>query len=89
MASDDWMAENLAWSSRQQTMFESMAHETDALHDELLQQVFDVGFFNMDVSTEDRIAARAYVVEALREDYGFEFDEYFDWRQWRDDYAES
>lgn len=88
MANDDWLAENLEWSDRQERLFENMAHETDVLQDNMLQQVFHVGFFDTDVDHENRMAAREWVKEYVSEQYGFEFDEYFDWETWRELYGD-
>lgn len=89
MANDDWLAENLDWSDRQEQLFYEMAHNTDVLHDEQLQQVFHVGFYDFDVDHETRMAAREFVEDYVRERYGYEMDEYFDWDVWREMYGEA
>lgn len=89
MANDDWLAENLDWSDRQENLFAQMAGEYDVLNDEMLQQVFHVGFFDYDVDTETRMAAREYVTDYLESEYGIIFDEAFDWDTWREMYGDS
>lgn len=86
---DDWLAPNLEWSDRQEHLFEQMAHDTDVLDDELLQQVFDVGWFNQDIGHDERMAAREWVESYIAEVYGFDFDDYFDWKSWREMYGSS
>lgn len=86
---DDWVADNLDWSPRQEHLFEEMAHETDVLNDEMLQQVFDVGWFNQGVSHDERMAAREWVESYVRDVYDFDFDQYFDWDTWREMYGSS
>lgn len=97
---NDWMAGNLGWTNRQQRLFRDMAHEQDVINDEMLQQVFDLGWFNRDITPEQRAAARRFVAGGtdpysgeyqagyLETEYGFEFDEYFDWEQWRESYGD-
>lgn len=85
---DDWLAENLDWSDRQERLFENMAHETNVLDDEMLQQVFQVGFFDFDVDHDTRMRSREWVAEYVEREYGFLFDEWFDWETWRDWYGE-
>lgn len=85
---DDWLAENLDWSDRQERLFENMAHETDALDDEMLQQVFHVGWFDPDVGHEERMAARDWVESYILDEYGYEFDDWFDWDTWREMYGD-
>lgn len=86
---DDWLAENLDWSDRQERLFEEMAHGTDVLQDEMLQQVFHVAYYDFDVDHDTRVAAREWVIEYVEQVYGFEFDEFFDWDVWREMYGEA
>lgn len=84
---DEWLAENLDWSDRQERMFVNMAHDDSAvLNDELLQQVFNVGFFDFDVDHDTRMASREWVKEYVENTYGFVFDDWFDWEAWREMY---
>jgi hypothetical protein len=87
---DDWLAENLDWSDRQEQLFERMAHQdADILNDEMLQQVFNVGFFDFDVDHDTRVAAREWVSEYVEAEYGFLLEEYFDWEAWREMYGDT
>lgn len=87
MPSDDWLAANLDWSDEQERLFLNMAHDTDVVNDEMLQQVFNVGWFDPDVDSEYRVAAREWVHDYVESYYGFDFDAYFDWEAWRDNYG--
>jgi len=96
----DWMADNLDWSRKQQRMFRDMAADNDVLNDQILQQVFDIGWFNRDVTHEQRMAARRWVAGGtdpysgehvtgyIEEEYGYEFDTEFDWDAWREAYGD-
>lgn len=88
MPYDDEWAEGLGWSSTEERLFEDIGNANEnAFGDELLQQAFDIGWFDMNVSTEYREAAREYVVGWLRDEYGIEFDDVFDWDAWREAYG--
>jgi hypothetical protein len=69
-------------------LYESMAHDTDALNDSMLQSMFDLAFFDQDASHDIRENARDWVDEYLADEYGFDFDDWFDWDAWRDAYSE-
>jgi hypothetical protein len=68
-------------------LYESMAHDTDALNDSMLQSMFDLAFFDQDASHDIRENARDWVDEYLADEYGFDFDEWFDWEAWREAYG--
>ena len=85
---DDEWAEGLGWSSIEERLFEDIGERNEQIfQDEYLQQAFDIGWFDMDVSTEYREAAREFVVEWLHDEYGIDFDEVFDWDAWREAYG--
>lgn len=84
---DDW-AEGLGWSSTEERLFADLGNANqDVFNDELVQQAFDIGWFNMDVGSDYREAAREFVVEWLHNEYGIEFDDVFDWDAWREAYG--
>ena len=84
---DDW-ADGLGWSSFEEDAFERIGAENALIFDDdLLQQAFDVGYFNMDVDKDYREAAREFVTEWLEVEYGVEFDAVFDWDAWRENYG--
>lgn len=85
LSKDDW-ADGLGWSDFQESLFEGIASNDNLLNDELLQQAFDIGWFNQDVDSGYREAAREFVVEWLDEQ-GIDFDEVFDWDAWRENYG--
>lgn len=88
MPYDDEWAEGLGWSSTEERLFEDIgARNENIFGDDLLQQAFDIGWFDMNVSTEYREAARDYVVEWLDTEYGIAFDDVFDWDAWREAYG--
>lgn len=85
---DDEWAEGLGWSSTEERLFEDIGERNEQIfNDELLQQAFDVGWFDMNVSSEYREAAREFVIEWLDSEYGIEFDDVFDWDAWREAYG--
>lgn len=77
------------WSAIENDLFERMAHDTDALNDPQLQNMFDLGWFDNEVSPEIREHARDWVADYVYDEYGFDFDEYFDWDAWREAYSET
>jgi hypothetical protein len=83
----EW-AEGRDWSEFEMNLYESMAHDTDALNDSMLQSMFDLAFFDQDASHDIRENARDWVDEYLADEYGFDFDDWFDWDAWRDAYSE-
>jgi hypothetical protein len=88
MPNDDNWADGLGWSSFEEDAFERIGAENAfVFQDEMLQQAFDIGFFNMDVDKDYREAAREFVEEWLELEYGIEFDAVFDWDDWRENYG--
>lgn len=88
MAQDDDWADGLGWSSFAEDAFERIGNENAfVFQDDLLQTAFDVGFFNMDVDSGYREAAREFVTEWLSTEYGVDFDDVFDWDDWRENYG--
>ena len=84
----EW-AEGRDWSEFEMGLYEDMAHDTDALNDPMLQSMFDLGYFDHDVSSDVRANAREWLDEYIMEEYGFDFDQFFDWEAWRDAYSEA
>jgi hypothetical protein len=84
----EW-AEGRDWSEFEMTLYESMAHDTDALNDGMLQSMFDLAYFDQDVSHDVRENAREWLDEYLADEYGFDFDDWFDWEAWREAYSEQ
>lgn len=88
MPHDDEWAENLGWSGIEERLFEDIGERNEQIfQDELLQQAFDIGWFDMDVGSDYREAAREFVYEWLESEYGIDFDEVFDWDAWREAYG--
>jgi hypothetical protein len=84
----EW-AEGRDWSELEMDLYERMAHDTDALDDGMLQSMFDLGYFTPDADHDDIVNARNWVDDYLMDEYGWDFDDYFDWDAWRDAYSES
>lgn len=83
---DDW-ASGLGWTDFQESMFADIGAANSALlDDDLLKQAFDIGFFDLDVDSAYREAAREFVHDWLATEYGVEFDTVFDWDLWRENY---
>jgi hypothetical protein len=51
--------------------------------------MFDLAYFDQDVSHDVRENAREWLDEYLADEYGFDFDDWFDWEAWRDAYSEA
>lgn len=86
MASDDW-AQGLGWSRFEEQQFAALGHrDDDVLLDKDLRNAYDIGWFNQDVDTDYRAAARDFVKEWLSLEYGIDFDAEFDWDEWRERY---
>lgn len=87
MPHDDEWAEGLGWSGFEEHLFENIGNANEAIfQDDLLQQAFDIGWFDMNVASDYREAAREFVYEYLEDVYGVDFDEVFDWDAWREAY---
>jgi hypothetical protein len=84
----EW-AEGRDWSDFEMDMYERMAHDTDALDDPMMQSMFDLAYFDQDVSHDIRENAREWLDEYIADEYGFDFDDWFDWEAWREAYGEA
>lgn len=88
MPHDDEWADGLGWSEIEERLFEDIGERNELIfQDDLLQQAFDLGWFDMDIDHEYREAAREFVYEYLETEYGIDFDEVFDWDAWREAYG--
>lgn len=88
MPHDDEWADGLGWSSIEERLFEDIgSRNANIFDDDLLQAAFDIGWFDMNVSSDYREAAREFVYEWLDQEYGIDFDDVFDWDAWREAYG--
>jgi hypothetical protein len=87
VSSEDW-ARGLGWTSFEEQQFASLGRQDDSIfRDNDLRNAYDIGWFNHDVDTDYRKAARDFVIEWLDIEYGIDFDAQFDWDEWRERYA--
>lgn len=81
-------SEGLGWGRNEQRMFTDIATEDRALYrDRFAQQLFHLGYFDMNADHDTRMRARGYMARHLREEYGVDFDAHFDWAEWRERYG--
>lgn len=48
---------------------------------ESVRELFEIGWFDPDIGTAERIDARDILADIFA-DYGYDFDEVFDWQAW-------
>jgi hypothetical protein len=83
----DWR-QGLGWSHYEERAFSDIGRSDNAVfEDRLLKQAYDIGWFNHDVDKDYRKDARDFAIEWLSSQYGIDFDEVFDWGEWRERYA--
>ena len=75
------------WTENQQSLYESAFEPIGAFDDPVAQTLFENGYLNPDVSSDDRITAREVLSDYIADTYGYDFDDIFDWEAWRDSYG--
>lgn len=76
-----------SWSPTESEIWQSSFGEGDAFYDPVAQELYNQGFFNFDISSDDRMAIRGALEDYLHDEYGVSFDDVFDWDAWRDAYG--
>jgi hypothetical protein len=84
MPSDDW-AEGLDWSELEEELFTALGNEA-MLADWRAQELFDLGYFERDIASNERVWAREELQSYLEEYYNVDFQSEFDWETWRENY---
>ncbi len=75
------------WYEEEERLFDHLlGGDTFLGNDPELQDMFDTAYFDPDATTEDRYMAREDIRDYLLDEYGIDFDQYFDWEGWRDWY---
>ena len=80
----DFIPEN--WSDVERQLWEPFG---DAVDDSMAQTPFNEGYFNPDLTTDERVAIREALDDYLQDVYGYDFSEIFDWEAWREAYGEA
>lgn len=85
------MAES--WFNGFTNSFESDLYDSfapvDEVDDPVLQSVFHAAYFDFNLPTRDKVAAREALKDYLLYDYGIDFDTVFDWRAYKAAYGEA
>ena len=75
------------WYSTEETLWEILVGADSELgNDQQLQDLFDVAMFDPQATPEERAAAYEDLVSTLWEEYGIDFEDIFDWEDYRDWY---
>lgn len=79
----------LGWSERETDMWERF-NSYNVTDDRVAQALFHEGFYNPGTHEGvDKMAIRDTLAEYLKDEYGIEFDDAFDWEAWREMYGGS
>jgi hypothetical protein len=85
MAGDDWAPDD--WFPAEQDMFmDLLGNNAGGLGDSYLQELFDIAMFDTDISREVRDDAYDSLVDYLWNEYGIDFEDMFDWEDYREWY---
>lgn len=86
MAGDDFDIPG-EWYSIESFLFNDLiGGDYEAFTDEHLQGLFDTAMFDPDTSTEERQEAYDALIEYLWEEYNINFEDAFDWEDYREWY---
>ncbi len=77
------------WSRGEQELYTGAFQSIGGIDDPVAQTLFDNAYFNRDIDPEMRAEAREALDRYVRDEYGYEFDELFDWDAWRESYSEA
>lgn len=77
------------WSNNEKDMWVGAFEPIGAFDDRHAQALFNEGYFNFELPSDERVAIREALDEYLMNEYGIDFDEIFDWEAWRDAYGAS
>jgi hypothetical protein len=80
----DYLPDN--WGNTERELYTGAFEDTGAYDDRTAQVLFNEGYFNFDIGTDERVAIRNALDEYLMDEYGLDFDAVFDWDAWRDAY---
>lgn len=76
------------WGAMEMHLYEDMSTglPREFLDDRMTQALYDTALFNFDISKSDRQAVMDTLKDHLRDEYGVEFDDIFDWENYREAY---
>lgn len=77
------------WSETEQTLFADAFEPVGAFDDSIAQALFNEGYFNFDISSDDRVAIREALDGYMMDTYGVDFNDVFDWEAWREAYGDA
>lgn len=79
-----------SWShSEAEIWYDAFGQYDQIFDDRIAQALYDYGFFNFDISPDERQAIRENLYDYLMDEYGIDFDQVFDWEAWRAAYGEG
>lgn len=75
------------WYGSEERMFDRLVGGNDELgNDYHLQDLFDDALFNDDLTSDERSSAYEELVDYLYDEYGIDFEQSFDWEDYREWY---
>lgn len=87
MAKDDWSDDYAVpgeWYNAEVSLFDNLINgDGDIGGDPYLQTLFDAALFDPDISDEAREQYYQTLVEYLWDNYGIDFEDVFDWEDYR------
>lgn len=77
------------WTDKQAEIYEDTFPNPTLSSDPVVEALFFHGYMDMEIDTPERNAAREALYEYLNDEYGVDFDEVFDWEEWREQYTKG
>lgn len=77
------------WSATERGLYADAFEPVGAYQDMTAQALYNEGYFNRDIDTDQRVAIRHALDEYMSDVYGVDFQEIFDWDSWREAYGEA
>jgi hypothetical protein len=72
------------WYSQEVSLFvDLLSGDPEGFGDTYLQRLFDMAMFEEDISRDDREDAYQAMVDYLWSEYGIDFEDAFDWEDYR------
>lgn len=90
MAQDEsWEFLPTGWPTYEKEMWTDAFEPLAAFEDRTAQTLFNEGYFNFELPSEQISAIRDALDSYLLQEYGVDFDEIFDWEAYREAYGEA
>lgn len=77
------------WSESEKDLYSDAFADTDIFADDVAAALFNEGYFNFDLSSDEINAIRDALDDYLMDEYGIDFDNVFDWEAYREAYGEG